>query len=1002
MRPLRLRLQAFGSYGGELWIDFARLGRHGIFAISGPTGAGKSTIFDAMVYALYDDLPGFRVDGSIRSQYADASTPTEVCLEFEVHGEQWRVERSPTQPTARRRGGGDPVMKTSTVVLSLLGSDGGGWSRKNQVAEKVEELVGLTKAQFEQVVLIPQGRFEEVLKADTKDRAPLLRRLFPVEIFTGVTEALRSIVAARRETFETATRHHAELVGRTREALQRILGQLPGTVPSPFGDDELTPEGFDAGRIHEHVARVETVLSRVEGLVKAADAAVERARTEHHAAVEAAGRWDEWQANLADAKTFPRQEEQDAAERTALDRVVTLQTLATALDGWKAAAERLADLRSERTGLRKGVEAGWIEGYDREDLEDPERARALAARVDRDAEALERADGEFRRLNEEESELVDLRRRLEERSGDLEAAHGALGGRATALVVAKAEIEKLREQAQGADALAITVGALEGELARVSAREEAGRELARIDAGLTNARDDARRLGAEAARVRLAWRHGLAGRLAQELADGEPCPTCGALDHPAPASVSDGAPDDAALEAAEAAAREADERVQELDGQRGLQLGQQIALAETRGRVVVEADLDAHRRRLGQAEEAKGRLGELVASVEEETAALEADRATLETTARELGADQGALSSRSAAFDADRARFVAAHGHFASTATAAAARKSLAGRVRALHDVLVRLDMEQLAHDQLHGALEPTVVEFGADGPAALLAWQLPGDEIEARGEAWERRRDHRKEVLAKITEYEKSGACRARPDAGPLEAALATAAERHHDLVGRLAIIQRESTELAGMPARLAEAGDVVTTSRAGFEQARTIADLCAGAGAGPVRNRLSLENWVLADYLRQVLRQANGRLATMTGGRYALQLGEGQTDGRKQWGLELDAFDVNTGQTRPVRTLSGGETFMAALALALGLADVVSGGSNRDLGALFVDEGFGSLDPQSLDAVIDVLRSLEDGGRIVGVISHVEELQQALPTGITVTASNAGSKAEVHYPPD
>jgi exonuclease SbcC len=167
-------------------------------------------------------------------------------------------------------------------------------------------------------------------------------------------------------------------------------------------------------------------------------------------------------------------------------------------------------------------------------------------------------------------------------------------------------------------------------------------------------------------------------------------------------------------------------------------------------------------------------------------------------------------------------------------------------------------------------------------------------------------------------------------------------------------------------------------------------------------VHTRLSLENWVLADYLRQVLHQANGRLATMTGGRYALALSDGQIDGRKQWGLELDVFDVNTGQTRPVPTLSGGETFMAALALALGLADVVSGGSNRDLGALFVDEAFGSLDPQSLDAVVDVLRSLEDGGRIVGVISHVEELQQALPTGISVTTSNAGSKAVVHYPPE
>lgn len=141
--------------------------------------------------------------------------------------------------------------------------------------------------------------------------------------------------------------------------------------------------------------------------------------------------------------------------------------------------------------------------------------------------------------------------------------------------------------------------------------------------------------------------------------------------------------------------------------------------------------------------------------------------------------------------------------------------------------------------------------------------------------------------------------------------------------------------------------------------------------------------------------------RLDAMTDGRFALQLSDGVTDGRKPWGLDLSVFDVNTGQVRPATTLSGGETFMAALALALGLADVVSGGMGRQIGALFVDEGFGSLDPQSLEGVVDVLRSLEDGGRIVGVISHVDEVKHALPTGITVESSPSGSVATLHYPP-
>jgi len=211
--------------------------------------------------------------------------------------------------------------------------------------------------------------------------------------------------------------------------------------------------------------------------------------------------------------------------------------------------------------------------------------------------------------------------------------------------------------------------------------------------------------------------------------------------------------------------------------------------------------------------------------------------------------------------------------------------------------------------------------------------------------------------------------------------------------VVGRIESIDNARAEVTNRAGKAEEA-------RRAKEESETLAAACAGQGIGPVGTKVSLEHWVLAYYLRQVLAQANLRLDTMTGGRYALELNREYTDGRKPWGLDLSVLDAETGQSRPATTLSGGETFMAALSLALGLADVVSAGSNYSIGALFVDEGFGSLDGESLDTVVDVLRSLRDGGRMVGVISHVQELKDALPNGITLESTNQGSQAVINYP--
>ena len=246
MRPLALRLQAFGSYAGEFAIDFARLGHHGVFSITGPTGAGKSTIFDAIVYALYDDLPGFRVNSHVRSQYADRGTRTEVTLEFEADGRRWLLTRSPAQTRPSGRAATGTVDDASTVVLAEVGVDGSAVTKKREVSDRIDELVGLDKAQFEQVVLIPQGKFEEVLKAKTQERAELLAKLFPVDVYIRTTDVLRQSAFERREAYEALTRDRRTTEERIVVDVTAIRGLVPGP-PAPSGADGRTAESFRVG-----------------------------------------------------------------------------------------------------------------------------------------------------------------------------------------------------------------------------------------------------------------------------------------------------------------------------------------------------------------------------------------------------------------------------------------------------------------------------------------------------------------------------------------------------------------------------------------------------------------------------------------------------------------------------------------------------------------------------------------------------------------------------------
>ena len=1042
MKPVSLRLHAFGSYAGELQVDFARLSRHGIFAITGPTGAGKSTIFDALVYALYDDLPGFRIDGNVRSQFADPQTPTSVSLDFVVHGQRWRVERRPTQLLARSRHQEAGALRetVSKVVLGRVRDDGELFpgtvvTRKQDAKRKIDELVGLTKDQFEQVVLIPQGRFEEVLKADTQKRAPLLRRLFPVEVFTQVTDRLRSIAAAHQLELEEAERARRAVLEQLEGAYAAAVAQLPdhlrvvllgdsvvdaraagttagttaGTPTSATGgrwDHAMEQLGHDVSLLTESLRRVDELVGTLASRADFARACLDDARR-------AAADWDDWQADLVLAAGFEEEERADARELAAVERARRLADLRGALAEWDEATRRLARLEPDLADLAGAIGSAWPEEVDAvawdSARDDAYEAGLLAQRLAADGRRLDAEIGRFERLVVSGRSLGDRQRALEERRIELAERTLKLDVEEQAIDVVAEEVQTLRADAAALDAHAAALSALERERDMAARRAAAFAELERLDATLAAASVAATRASARADAVRVSWREGLSGRLARLLEDGEPCPTCGSLDHPAPAEWRGEGAGDGELDAAEREREEALRLRAEAGQGVAAARGAVDALAESRPLGDVEADLAACREAVRLLHHTAQRLAVVTAEERRRRSALRDECDRLAANTASLGADAARVDAEAVAHRRGVDEFLRDHGRFESPAARAAARISLAGDVEQFAGLLREAEEARGALRHCSAVVAPVVRQLDAKDPAELLGCVLEPAELEERAAALEERRSRREDVRRRIAEYEASvgaigepaGAV-LRPDVESLDALAHTAVAEHVALVERRAVLADRVSVLAGGPAAVAQANERVATARVALEQARTVANRCAGLGGGPDPVRLSLENWVLADYLRQVLLQANQRLDAMTGGRFALELCDGVTDGRKPWGLDLAVFDANTGQVRPATTLSGGETFMAALALALGLADVVSGGSNREVGALFVDEGFGSLDPQSLDAVVDVLRGLEDGGRIVGVISHVRELQQALPSGITVEPTVGGSLAMVHYPPE
>jgi exonuclease SbcC len=998
VKPHLLTLEAFGPYAEPVRIAFDGLSQEGLFLIHGRTGAGKTFLLDALCFALYGEVSGDRTVKGLRSDHAPLGAVPRVALEFSCGAARYRVERSPAYSAPKSRGGGTTEKAPRAVLFRLRGGEREPIaSRTTEVTREVEGLVGLNAAQFRQVILLPQGKFAEVLRAKAEERETLLRTLFNTVLFERAAFWL--------EERAKAARLRAIEAGQAQEVLRQQAARDWG----PWrGDGEDGAEPADQAALDRLEERIGAVVAAATSQLEDAARALEAAEQAKRTSLALADRWTRRATAVARLAEQEGKAEVVESFRQRLRRAERAEALRPSLEAERAARALLAAER-ERVGVllrqvnraRERAQAlpAAVTRLDLLTLPTPGAlggaATALAARRAEVGALVSKAE-ESARARAREREATLERQRTEAECLRTEAAIAAqrLECQATTEAVEKARTARdqrdgLRRAAEEARLQALAVAALPPAQAKVNAAVIAQNEA------------DARRNAATAELLELRGRQirGMAAHLAQGLAAGVPCPVCGATSHPAPATSTEPSPSDADIRAAEAAVNAATQAAQ--------RAAAAVARAEEEWKGVVE-----------KAGAAANAPDVALARAADTAAALEAARAaaqSLEGLERGLIAGEQALTglgerlrqgqtrialSREAALEAgERARgleeeITRALGEGVDPAAVLAAFVPL-------ESALADLAASGQAHHQALSRQEACAARLAQDLAASEFATAEAAEAaIEAASlrERWaERIAAYDKEVielrgllasddLAHLPEH-----C---PDTAAAESAWRAADAARVATLERLSQARGSQRDLARLAAEHRQGEDLLLQRREEAQRLSGVADRCLGK-APPY---ISLQRWVLAAYLEEICGHANLRLDLMTSGRYQLRLSDEGGRGGRQAGLGLKVLDAFTGEEREVSSLSGGETFQASLALALGVADTVearSGGVRLE--ALFIDEGFGTLDPDNLQLAMDELDRLREGGRMIGIISHVGALKERIQAGIEVSSGERGSTARV-----
>ena len=1005
-----LRITGIGPFAGEHTVDFSAFEDSGLFLLDGPTGAGKSTLIDAITFALYGDVARTK-DASkdrLRSNHISDSDPSEADLVFEVATGIYRVTRTPAYTPAGKKSQRNSKSTLTRVVEDPDAPDG--WrtvepiaSGPRDVGSEIPAIVGLDKDQFLQTIVLPQGKFSQFLNATSDAREQILRDIFDTQIYVDFTKALVDAAASSKRGIEerrVAAIGAFERVRSLDDALsENVHTDAPGAQERSAEAEEAAQ--LDAGAedssavtrwAEEACNRAREAHAQTLRVAEAATATAReasRALSEGRALAEAQAEHARVSATLAE---LAASEEAIASDRERAGQARRALAVAP-LDAAEASArDRLETAGDQVAALSPALGDG--------DAIDPvsltpeavaqlgERAQDLRDEATRTRGSLKEALAVERSLPEARTQIESLRSRREQASARVASIEAE---RETLPLRIEQATEALRLMRADADTLPEAASTLRA----INERLDASMQADLLRSALLGASDELREatVAAKLANAAAADGHDLwiaqsASALALELEEDTPCPVCGSTAHPAPAPAADGeitreqvAELDQARDRAESELRDAQARHQDLV-RRIAQLNE-VAGAPT---PTLETERD-------RAAELVAKLGALTPQISEIEAALAQERTRLDgltdalASARESAASLAStLQERESALAAAVARVETERADYNSLDERAAALDERAHRAAALAGACADWDNARAALAQARRALADTLTEqgLGADSWRTLLLPLPQVASLEARVATHEKALFAAREALA--SERLTRAAAASAPD---LEALTETARKAEEDAAAASrasGILEQHCAQLDAARVSLEQALDALRRAREQAGPIRRLADIATASGPENLAST-PLSAWVLIARLEEVLAAANPRLAAISSGRYELvSVPDDGTASRKS-GLGLAIIDHDTDAMRSPRTLSGGETFYTSLALALGLADVVSAEAGGvELRTMFIDEGFGSLDSHTLSLVMAQLQALRSAGRTVGVISHVEEMATQIADQIQV----------------
>ena len=1005
-----LRITGIGPFAGEHTVDFSAFEDSGLFLLDGPTGAGKSTLIDAITFALYGDVARTK-DASkdrLRSNHISDSDPSEADLVFEVATGIYRVTRTPAYTPAGKKSQRNSKSTLTRVVEDPDAPDG--WrtvepiaSGPRDVGSEIPAIVGLDKDQFLQTIVLPQGKFSQFLNATSDAREQIVRDIFDTQIYVDFTKALVDAAASSKRGIEE---RRLAAVG----AFERVRS-LDDALSEDVHTD--TPGAQERSAEAEEAAQLDAGAEDSSAVTRWAEEACNRAREAHAqtlrvaeaataTAREASRALSEGRA-LAEAQAEHARVSATLAELAASEEAIASdreragqarRALAVApLDAAEASArDRLETAGDQVAALSPALGDG--DAIDPSSLT-PEAVAQIGARAQdlrdeatRTRGSLEEALTIERSLPEARAQIQSLRSRREQASARVASIEAE---RETLPLRIEQATEALRLMRADADTLPEAASTLRA----INERLDASMQADLLRSALLGASDELREatVAAKLANAAAADGHDLwiaqsASALARELEEDTPCPVCGSTAHPAPAPAADGeitreqvAELDQARDRAESELRDAQARHQDLV-RRIAQLNE-VAGAPT---PTLETERD-------RAAELVAKLEALTPQISEIEVALAQERTRLDgltdalASAREAAASLAStLQERESALAAAVARVETERADYSSLDERAAALDERAHRAAALAGACADWDNARAALAQARRALADTLTEqgLGADSWRTLLLPLPQVASLEARVATHEKALFAAREALA--SERLTRAAAASAPD---LEALTETARKAEEDAAAASrasGILEQHCAQLDAARTSLEQALEALARAREQAGPIRRLADIAAASGPENLAST-PLSAWVLIARLEEVLAAANPRLAAISSGRYELvSVPDDGTASRKS-GLGLAIIDHDTDALRSPRTLSGGETFYTSLALALGLADVVSAEAGGiELRTMFIDEGFGSLDSHTLSLVMAQLQALRCAGRTVGVISHVEEMATQIADQIQV----------------